>query len=106
MIVTSTVFCCSLTHSDSKRLYFVGLDCLRVPKVSIAIHPRPLIKRVNFDGCHSHGDVTDEAHSQFNHIDATVTDHPPSNVWNYRNTFPYLSEKVSSAQLLSPPTLL
>ena len=48
----------------------------------------------------------DAAQSQFNHIDAEVTDHPPSSVWNYCNTFLYLSEKVSSEQLLSPPTLL
>ena len=48
----------------------------------------------------------DAAQSQFNRIDAAVTDHPPSSVWNYRNTFMYLIEKVSSEQLLSPPTLL
>ena len=48
----------------------------------------------------------DAAQSQFNRIDVAVIDHPPSSVWNYRNTFPYLSQKVSSAQLLLPPTLL
>jgi hypothetical protein len=61
---------------------------------------------VNFDGCDAHGDAIDASQSQFNRIDIAVTDYPPSNVWNYRNTFPYLSEKVSSEQLLLPPTLL
>jgi hypothetical protein len=53
-----------------------------------------------------HGDAMDAAQSQFNRIDAVVINHPLSIVWNCSNTFPYLSEKVSSAQLLSPPTLL
>jgi len=53
---------------------------------------------VNFDGYDAHGNATDAAQSQFNRIDVAVTDHHPSSVWNYHNTFPYLSEKVSSAQ--------